>query len=156
MGLGQTKQEELMQSLSKNRLKLWLKLLRSSRRIEAVTRERLRTEFKTTLPRFDVMATLYRTSDGLKMSELSKQLMVSNGNVTGIIDRLVDEGSVMRVSIVGDRRASLVKLTDQGRTDFAAMAEAHESWINELMDGIEDEDIDTAFGLFQKIQGDPK
>jgi DNA-binding MarR family transcriptional regulator len=123
-------------SASKARLRLWLRLLKVSRLIEGELRERLRVEFDTTLPRFDVLAALYRARDGLKMSELSSVLRVSNGNVTGIVDRLVADGLVVRVPVEGDRRAMLVRLTGQGEEDFAALAAAHEAWVDELLDAV--------------------
>ncbi|QFS84962.1 Transcriptional activatory protein BadR (plasmid) [Roseivivax sp. THAF40] len=125
---------------AKEHLRLWLRLLKTSRRIEAVLRDRLRTEFDTTLPRFDVLAALARFEDGLKMSALSEVLRVSNGNVTGIVDRLVEDGLVARVKVPGDRRASLVHLTDAGKTEFARQATAHEAWIAELLGEISPED----------------
>ena len=94
---------------SKERLRLWLRLLSAQRSIENEVRERLRVEHDTTLPRFDVMAALYRSEQGLKMSELSGELKVSNGNVTGIVDRLVNDGMIMRAPVPGDRRAMLVQ-----------------------------------------------
>jgi len=121
---------------AKARLRLWLRLLKVGRHVEGRLRENLRTEFDTTLPRFDVLAGLHRYPDGLKMSELSKLLIVSNGNVTGIIDRLVKEGLVQRVPVPGDRRASLVRLTEKGEGAFRRQAAAHERWIEDLLDGI--------------------
>ncbi|TMV07087.1 MarR family transcriptional regulator [Ruegeria sediminis] len=118
---------------SKERLRLWLRLLKLSRGIEAQLRANLRREFDSTLPRFDVMAALSRHKDGLKMSQLSGVLRVSNGNVTGIVDRLVEEGLVMRVAVEGDRRASLVRLTRKGQADFATQAAAHQGWIDEML-----------------------
>ena len=121
---------------SKARLRLWIRLLRASRLIEAVARERLKTQFGATLPRFDVMAALYRTPDGMLMSEISRFLMVSNGNVTGIVDRLVADGFVARSQRNGDRRTSFISLTRKGRSAFAEMAAAHEGWIDELLGGV--------------------
>ncbi len=118
---------------SKERLRLWLRFLKTTREIEAALRENLRTEFATTLPRFDVMAALSRYSDGLKMSQLSGVLRVSNGNVTGIVDRLADDGLLIRVPVPGDRRASLVRLTQKGQEEFARQAEAHEAWIDTIL-----------------------
>ncbi len=118
---------------SKARLRLWLRLLRATRTIEAEIRENLRLHHDTTLPRFDVLAALYRTEQGLKMSELSGQLRVSNGNVTGIVDRLVDDGQIKRVPVDGDRRAMRVVLTNSGRADFEGLAAKHEAWIDELL-----------------------
>ncbi|MGO1119988.1 MarR family winged helix-turn-helix transcriptional regulator [Rhodovibrionaceae bacterium A322] len=132
--------------LSKQRLRLWLRLLRATRAIENDLRERLRQEFQTTLPRFDVLAALDRVDDGLKMSELSRKLMVSNGNVTGIIERLVEDGLVERVAIQGDRRATRVRLTPGGKEVFAGMARQHESWLDDIMSGLNEEEIATLFG----------
>lgn len=115
------------------RLRLWLRFLKASRMIEAQLRDNLRAEFRSTLPRFDVMAALSRYDNGLKMSQLSGVLRVSNGNVTGIVDRLAEEGSVIRVPVPGDRRASLVRLTRKGREEFAAQAEAHKLWIDGML-----------------------
>src|SRR4030095_10694689 len=96
--------------------------------IEGERRERLSTEFDTTLPRFDVMAALYRTPAGMLMSDLSRFLLVSNGNVTGIIDRLVSEGLVQRGQRNGDRRTSIVQLTKTGKDACRTLAAAHERW----------------------------
>lgn len=128
---------------SKARLRLWIRLLRSSRGIENEIRERLRKEFDVTLPRFDVLAALFRKPEGMLMSELSRFLMVSNGNVTGIVDRLVADGQVERAKRNGDRRTSMVRLTSKGRTDFERMAKTHESWIDELLGGLSPEDVET-------------
>lgn len=121
------------EAASKARLRLWLRILKISRLSEARLRQQFKTGFNTTLPRFDVMAALSQHKDGLKMSELSKLLRVSNGNVTGIIDRLVDEGLVLRVTFPGDRRASLVRLSAKGETLFVEQARAHEGWVDELL-----------------------
>ncbi|QUJ76978.1 MarR family transcriptional regulator [Sulfitobacter albidus] len=123
----------LREPVSKDRLRLWLRLLKTTRHIEASLRENLRTEFATTLPRFDVMSALSRHPSGMKMSKLSGVLKVSNGNVTGIIDRLVDDGHVVRVAVPGDRRASLVRLTRKGEAEFARQAAAHEAWVDAML-----------------------
>lgn len=127
---------------SKDRLRLWIRLLRSSRAIENELRERLRREFDVTLPRFDVLAALHREPDGMLMSELSRYLMVSNGNVTGIIDRLEADGQVVRARRDGDRRASIVRLTEKGRTEFEAMAGKHETWVAELLGTLVPDDVE--------------
>jgi len=118
---------------SKARLRLWIRLLRATRLIEGEVRERFKSKFGATLPRFDVMAALYRHPDGMLMSEISRFLMVSNGNVTGIVDRLVSEVFVKRAQRNGDRRTSFVSLTGKGRAAFEDMAAAHECWIDELL-----------------------
>jgi DNA-binding MarR family transcriptional regulator len=127
---------------SKARLRLWIRLLRASRLIEGVARERLKSQFNATLPRFDVMAALLRQPEGMLMSEISRFLMVSNGNVTGIVDRLVSDGFVVRSQRNGDRRTSFISLTRKGRSVFAEMAAAHETWVDELLGGITARDAD--------------
>lgn len=136
-----TKSHDHDASASKARLRLWLKLLKATKHVEAELRENFRTGFDTTLPRFDVMAALYRDEPGLKMSELSSVLRVSNGNVTGIVDRLVEDGILVRIPVDNDRRATTVRLTKAGREQFEAMAASHESWIDSLLDGIEADEV---------------
>lgn len=134
---GKTRERGAARPASKQRLRLWLRLLRSARAIEAELRERLRTEFAITLPQFDVMAALARTDNGMTMTELSRHLMVSNGNVTGIIDRLVAEKLVLRQAPVTDRRSFIVRLTRKGASQFAIIAKAHEGWVDELLSDID-------------------
>ena len=134
--------------MSKERLRLWLKLLKASRLIEDEIRRRLRHELKSTLPRFDVMSALERAPDGLKMSEISKRLRVSNGNITGIVDKLTDEGLTLRVAVPGDRRANLVRLTPNGRKTFAAQALAHEAWVDEILGGLDANDVE---GMIKRL-----
>ncbi len=119
--------------LVKQRLRLWIRLLRATRALEAEVRNRLRVHFAMTLPQFDVMAALYREDAGLNMTGLSRRLMVSNGNVTGIIDRLVAEQYVVRQAPAEDRRSFIVRLTPKGATRFAMVAAAHEEWVNKLL-----------------------
>lgn len=136
---------------SKERLRLWLKLLKATKHVEGELRENLRTAFDTTLPRFDVMAALYRAESGLKMSELSSVLRVSNGNVTGIVDRLVDDGVLVRIPVDNDRRATTVRLTKAGREQFAVMAEKHEAWVDSLLDGIDASEVHALFDQLERI-----
>jgi DNA-binding MarR family transcriptional regulator len=114
-------------------LRLWLRLLSATTRIEDTIRQRLREQFDITLPRFDLMAQLEREPQGLSMSELSRRMMVTGGNVTSIVDQLEKEQLVQRQTQVGDRRSFTVSLTDAGRTAFATMAQAHEAWVVELL-----------------------
>ncbi|EBA06844.1 MarR family winged helix-turn-helix transcriptional regulator [Sagittula stellata] len=127
--------------LSKERLRLWLKLLKTSRSIEDEVRRRLRREHDWTLPRFDVMSALSRAPDGLKMGEISRMLKVSGGNITGIVDKLTQEGLALRVAIPGDRRANLVRLTDKGHEMFARHSVEHEAWINDILGGLDADDV---------------
>ena len=120
-------------------LRLWLRLLTCTQLIEKQVRNELREQFATTLPRFDLMAQLERSPDGLKMNELSRRMMVTGGNVTGITDQLVTEGLVERVDVEGDRRAWRVRLTARGRKLFNEMAQQHEAWIVDAFAGLERE-----------------
>lgn len=116
-------------------VKVWLRLLACTTRVEGLVRNRLRSEFATTLPRFDLLAQLERHPEGLTMGELSQRLMVTGGNVTGITDQLEAEGLVLRAPHPHDRRAWAVRLTPAGRRQFRRMAVTHERWIVELFAG---------------------
>ena len=118
-------------------LRLWLRMLACTTQVEADIRRRLRERFGISLARFDYLAQLYRYKDGLKMRDLSRYLMVTGGNVTGLTDDLAGEGMVVRESSPGDRRAWIVRLTPKGRRHFETMALEHESWILELFSGLE-------------------
>ncbi len=133
-------------------LRLWLRLLTCSNRIEREVRARLRRDFNATLPRFDMMAALERAPDGLSMGELSERLMVSNGNVTGIAERLVREGLARRWSPPADRRSSRIALTAHGRKAFAAMAEQHQGWVEEMMSGISAAEHGALMALLAKVK----
>src|ERR1700683_1149386 len=142
------------ESDSKARLRLWIRPVRPSRLIESVARERLKAQFNATLPRFDVMAALYRKPDGMLMSEISRFLMVSNGNVTGIVDRLVADGFVARAKRNGDRRTSFITLTRKGRATFSDMATAHESWVDELLGGVSARDAEQMSAKLKSFRSD--
>jgi DNA-binding MarR family transcriptional regulator len=133
-------------------LRLWLRLLTCTQIVEKRVRTRLRERFETTLPRFDLMAQLERAPDGLKMNELSRRMMVTGGNVTGITDQLVTEGLVDRVDVLGDRRAYRVRLTPKGRKLFNEMAHQHESWIVEAFAGLSERDLTTLHRLLGKVK----
>ncbi len=138
-------------TMSKQRLRLWLRLLRASRAIESALRERLRLTFGITLPQFDVMAALARTTEGMTMTELSRFLMVSNGNVTGIIDRLVTDGMVARETTEGDRRGVRVRLTTAGADRFGEMAAEHERWVADLLSEFTKADADVLIAHFDGL-----
>ena len=116
-------------------VKLWLRLLACTTRVEGVVRNRLRSDFSTTLPRFDLLAQLEREPQGLTMGELSQRLMVTGGNVTGITDQLEAEGLVRRAPHPTDRRAFAVQLTPAGKRQFRRMAAVHEQWVIEMFAG---------------------
>lgn len=134
-------QSDQAEPLSKDRLRLWLRLLKSSSMIEDEVRRRLRRDCDWTLPRFDVMSALDRQPDGMKMSEISRRLRVSNGNITGIVDKLVEDGLALRIALPNDRRANVVRLTAKGREVFSDHAAQHETWVDELLGGLGPEDI---------------
>ena len=139
-------------SLSKQRLRVWLRLLDRNRDIQNQLRSALREEFDMTLPRFDVMATLNWQPGGLRMSALSARLKVSNGNVTGIIESLIREGLVTRTVAPEDKRAAMVRLTERGVAQFQLMAAAHEAWVNEMFDSFDSEQLDQFAGLLEQLQ----
>ncbi|MCF8150107.1 MAG: MarR family transcriptional regulator [Burkholderiaceae bacterium] len=133
-------------------LRLWLRTLACTNLIENHIRSRLRTEFDITLPRFDLMAQLERSPLGLKMGELSKRMMVTGGNVTGITDQLVAEGLVVREDSPKDRRAYIVKLTPEGRRSFRKMAESHEKWVVELFAGMDERQRNQLYELLAVLK----
>jgi DNA-binding MarR family transcriptional regulator len=133
-------------------LRLWLRLMSCSVRIENQVRSRLRRDFDTTLPRFDLMAQLERNPAGLRMSDISKRLMVSGGNITGITDQLEKEGLVIRTLDPADRRAVTVKLTEAGLKKFRQMAEQHENWIVQTFSVLTREEKETMSALLKKLK----
>jgi DNA-binding MarR family transcriptional regulator len=133
-------------------LRLWLRLLTCTQLVEKEVRSMLRERFDTTLPRFDLMAQLERAPAGLKMNELSRRMMVTGGNVTGITDQLVGEGLVERIDVEGDRRAYRVRLTPKGRKMFNDMARQHEDWIVEAFSALTEKEI----GILHKLLGKVK
>lgn len=133
-------------------LRLWLRMLTCTQLIEKQVRSQLRTQFDTTLPRFDLMAQLERVPDGMKMKDLSRRMMVTNGNITGITDQLVAEGLVERLDVQGDRRAWFVRLTPRGRRQFMVMARQHEQWIVQAFAALGEHDIATLHRLLGKVK----
>ncbi|MDQ0393383.1 DNA-binding MarR family transcriptional regulator [Labrys monachus] len=117
----------------KEELRLWLRLLSTTKLISQEIRRRLRREFGATLPQFDLMAQLYREEDGLRLGELSSRTMVTNGNITGLVERLEADGMVLRTRPEDDRRVTVARLTAKGRAIFEVMAVAHENWLREMM-----------------------
>ncbi len=133
-------------------LRLWLRLLTCCTLIEGDIRSRLRTEFETTLPRFDLMAQLQRVPEGMKMSELSRHMMVTNGNITGITDQLEKEGFVERLKVASDRRSSIIRMTPKGRRAFQKMADAHEHWIQALFSGLSEKSRKSMFDALGELK----
>jgi len=133
-------------------LRLWLRLLTCTNLVEGAIRSELRQSFDCTLPRFDLMAQLERHPEGLRMGELSRRLMVTGGNVTGITDQLVKEGLVTRAAPPDDRRAFVVQLTAAGRKSFQRMAHAHEEWIVALFGALSASERRQLYALLAKLK----
>jgi DNA-binding MarR family transcriptional regulator len=134
-------------------LRLWLRLLACTNRVEEPLRKRLREQFDgTSLPRFDLMAQLDRHPQGLKMRELSRRLMVTGGNVTGLVDKLVAEGLLERRNDSADRRVFSVLLTPEGKRQFRTMARAHEEWVVQLFAGLDARQQAALFELLGRLK----
>ena len=133
-------------------LRLWLRMLTCTQLIEQRVRSRLREQFETTLPRFDLMAQLERSPEGLKMNELSRRMMVTGGNITGITDQLEAEGLVERTAVANDRRALCIRLTEAGRRAFTDMAAVHEGWIVDALAGLSEREVSTLHKLLGKVK----
>ena len=140
-----------MSDLSKRRLKLWIRLLGVTRGAEAHLRGFLRRSHATTLPRFDVMAALYRRREGVTMSELSRMLLVSNGNATAVVDRLEADGLVRRSPSDTDRRTVFVTLTARGFAEFDVLAERHEVEVDRLFAGLSASEIDQLTDILKRM-----
>lgn len=138
-------------ALSKRRLKLWIRLLGVTRQAESSLREFLRVKHGTTLPRFDVLAALYRRREGVTMSELSRMLLVSNGNATAVVDRLEADGLVRRASVETDRRTIVVGLTPAGLTLFERLAAEHEAEVDKLFAGLSETEIETLTTILKRM-----
>jgi DNA-binding MarR family transcriptional regulator len=136
----------------KAELRLWLRLLTCTTLIETEVRKRLRTQFGETLPRFDLMAQLDRVEDGMTLGEVSRRMMVSAGNVTSLVERLVQSGHLERRTAPNDRRSQLIRLTGAGRTHFGRMAAGHEQWVAELLADLRAKDMAAAMAELAKVK----
>lgn len=133
-------------------LRLWLRLLSLSNDIETEIRKRLRTRFDITLARFDYLAQLHRHPAGVRMNALSRFLMVTGGNVTGVTDELEKDGLVAREVEPDDRRSYRVRLTAKGRRVFEKIAREHESWVVELLGGLDGPDRELVYTLLGQLR----
>jgi DNA-binding MarR family transcriptional regulator len=136
----------------KDELRLWLRLFTCKEVVEGEVRRRLRERFNVTLPRFDLMAQLDRTPKGMTLGELSQRMMVSNGNVTGLVDRLVEQGLIDRQPSRTDRRAQIVRLTAEGRRFFRAMARENGDWIGDMFAALSQNELETLLHLLAKTK----
>ncbi|HWW48308.1 MAG TPA: MarR family transcriptional regulator [Xanthobacteraceae bacterium] len=133
-------------------LRLWLRLLTCTNLIEGEIRRRLRERFDVTMPRFDLMAQLDKVPDGMTLSDVSKRMMVSNGNVTGLVERLVEAGFIDRRTSETDRRVQMIRLTRTGRAEFRKMAAEHELWIADIFGELSDKDVRELMRLLAKTK----
>lgn len=140
-----------MSDLSKRRLKMWIRMLGVTRASESHLREFLRVKHETTLPRFDVLAALYRRRDGVTMSELSRMLLVSNGNATAVVDRLEGDGLVRRTQSDTDRRTVFVALTPEGLAQFEGLASDHEHEVDRLFANLSEPDLDALTEILKRM-----
>jgi DNA-binding MarR family transcriptional regulator len=136
----------------KTELRLWLRLLTCTTLIENEVRRRLRDQFGITLPRFDLLAQLDRASSGMTLGELSQRMMVSNGNITGLVDRLCEQGLIVRRPSPSDRRVQIVSLTIEGQKFFRAMARANAEWVGEIFASLSARDIEALMPLLAKTK----
>jgi DNA-binding MarR family transcriptional regulator len=133
-------------------VRVWLRLLSCTNLVERRVAARLRDDFATTLPRFDFLSQLERCPAGLRMTEISKRMMVTGGNVTRIADQLLAEGLITRAVAPGDRRAAIVKLSAAGRRAFAEMARRHEEWILAMFAGLAESERTQLYALLAKLK----
>ena len=145
--------ESGVDSADRMELRIWLRLLTCSNLIDAGVRRQLHQLYKTTFPRFDVLAQLHRAGTSLSMGELSRRMMVTNGNITGLIDRLVRDGLVERRPAPNDRRRQLINLTIAGRAFFDRIAEDHRAWVSEMMGGLSADEMRRLFDLLGRLKG---
>lgn len=147
-----TSLENRLRPTACNHLRTWLRYLSCGRLIENEIRSRLRREFQTTLPRYEVMAQLEQFPQGIKMSELSKHLMVTNGNITGIAHQLIKEGLIQRTTQSDDRRSSLLSLTDKGRAQLTTISDAHNEWVCSVFGQLSNEHIDQMMAGLEQLK----
>lgn len=136
-------------TLSKRRLKMWIRFLGVARSAEGQMREFLRVTHRTTLPRFDVLAALHRRREAVTMSELGRLLLVSNGNVTAVVDRLELDGLAKRTTSNSDRRTIYVALTNKGLKQFEVLAVDHEREINALFRNLAGDELESLMQLLK-------
>lgn len=131
---------------------LWLRLLTCTTLIETEVRRGLREEFDFTLPRFDLLAQLERAENGMVLGEISKRMMVSAGNLTALVERMVESGHITRSTSPSDRRVQIVALTPFGRKAFGTMAERHRAWIGNLFAGVTAEERAVLLSSLAKLK----
>lgn len=150
LNLFEIRQQELPDS--KRHLRAWLGLLGCFTSLERGIRRRLIDGFDTTLPRFDILTALASFPDGLTMSRLARLLMVSNGNVTGVVRRLKHDRLVKTKPLETDKRTQFVTLTPKGQTEWLKMSRAYEEIIDEILGELSANDLDSLIARLAKVQ----
>jgi DNA-binding MarR family transcriptional regulator len=133
-------------------IRLWLGLLKNTGEIERYLRTQLHKNFSSTLPQFDLLAVLDHAEKPLSKTELSQQMMVSNGNVTWLVNRMVGEGLITHVQSAKDRRVKMVELTDKGVADFQKMAVEHEKWLINIFKDLKNDDLNLLVSLLNQLR----
>src|SRR4051812_34169169 len=134
-------------------LRLWLRLLKCTMLVESRVRSGLREDFSSTLPRFDMLAQLDAAGDdGLTMGELSRRLMVTNGNLTGLTERLVKERLVASVTVPHDRRSQKITLTANGRRLWERMAASHRKWVESMFAELKESEVEQLYKLTGRLK----
>ena len=136
----------------KEGLRLWLRIVSCTQMVEQEVRSMLRDKYDSTLPRFELLSALDRVPDGLSMGELSGWLMVTKGNVTGIAERLSEDGFIKRNPTPTDRRSFCVTLTPKGKKIYKEMEEDYESLLDKLFTDVSLDDSDTFTGVLAKVK----
>lgn len=94
-------------------LRIWFRFIRLHRRATNTVANELKV-LGLSIPQFDLLSTLTER-EGLSQQELAERLYVTKGNVSGLLDRMVEAGLVERRPIPGDRRSNALHLTKKGR-----------------------------------------
>ena len=136
----------------KDQLRFWYRAYSAVSAVEREISARLRERFGASLARFDLMAHLFAAPDGLTMGQLTRKLLVSGGNTTGLVERLAREGLAAREVDAQDRRVYRVALTARGRALFQDMAEEHEAWVNEILGDLDPQEMARATALLARVR----
>lgn len=136
----------------KEGLRLWLRIVSLTQMVELQIRALLREKFDSTLPRFELLSALDRVPDGLTMGELSQWLMVTKGNVTGIAERLSEDGFIKRHPTPTDRRSFCVTLTPKGKKLYKEMEAAYEDLLDKMFSEVSLDDSDMFTGVLAKVR----
>jgi len=117
----------------------WVRLLKAHGLVLRELRRRIPEQL--TLPQFDVVVQLHRRPEGMTSRELTRELLVTPGNVTGLVDRLSRMGLVQRRPVPGDRRAVRMVLTPRGRRVARRAIPRHRRDVEALLSSLSPSDL---------------